>query len=124
MFSGASWTTMHKVYVQFWSESIKTTLNNIFSVQCCLKPLGQHFTRFLPGQCCLKSINETLQGSFPVQCCLESLGQQSTRFLLVQYCLDSIKRTLKKICSCALLSEVSMTTFLMVLTCAILSQEY
>ena len=40
----------------------------------------QHCTRFLPVQCCPKSIKATLNKFFPVQCCLELYGQHGTRF--------------------------------------------
>ena len=33
-------------------------------MQCCLESLGQHCTRFLPVQCCPKSINATLHSIF------------------------------------------------------------
>ena len=33
---------------------------NIFLMQSCLEPLGQHCIRFLPVQCCSKSIKTTL----------------------------------------------------------------
>ena len=38
--------------------------NCLFSVQCCLKPLGQHRTRILPVLCCPKSIRTTLNRTF------------------------------------------------------------
>ena len=42
------------------SISIKKTLNKTFPVPCCLHPLRQHCTRFLPVLCCPKSIKTTL----------------------------------------------------------------
>ena len=33
-------------------------------MQCCLEPLGQHCIRFLPVQCCPKSIKTTLNMIF------------------------------------------------------------
>ena len=46
--------------VQCCSKKIKTTLNRIFLVQCCLEPQGRHFQRYLLVQCCHKSIKTTL----------------------------------------------------------------
>ena len=68
-------------------------------MQCCLEPLRQHCTRFLPVQCCPKSIKTTLNRIFPVQCCLEPLGQHGTRFFqfLCNVVLRKFKTTLKNI---------------------------
>ena len=74
-----------------------------FHVQCCLKPLGQHCTRFLPVQCCPKGIKRTLNKIFPVQYCLEPLGQHGTRFfqlLSAKCCPKKNKTTLKNIFLC------------------------
>ena len=46
--SGSSWTTLHKD----------------LSMQCCLKPLGQHCTWILPVQCSPKSIKTIMNKKF------------------------------------------------------------
>ena len=38
--------------------------SGIFPVQCCLEPIGQHFTKFLHVQYCPKSIKTALNRIF------------------------------------------------------------
>ena len=126
----------------------------LFSVQCYLQLLGQHYTKFSLVQCCLKSIMTTLNRNFSCAMlsgtswatlhtvftcamltqgyldnieqnfCLEALGQHCTRLLPVQYCRKRIKATLNIIFSCVMLSVASRTTLPRGFTCAILSQKY
>ena len=126
--------------------SIKTTLNRIFLIQCCLEPFGQHCIGFSAMQCCPKSIKITLHRTFSytklsvasaetilhtfayntffMQFCLEPLGQYCIGFSPVQCYSKSIKTTLNRIISYAMLSRATQTTLHKILTCAMLSQEY
>ena len=107
-------------------------------MQCCLEPLGQHCTKFLPVQCCPKSIRTTLNRIFflcnVVWSLLDNIAQSlylrnvvprvlrqhwtgffpmqccpKTGFSLVQCCPKSIKTTLNKIFSSAMLCGASWT---------------
>ena len=61
--SAASWATLHKVMLP---QKYYNNIEQDFLAQCCLEFLGQHCTRFLPVQCCPKSIKKTLNKIFPV----------------------------------------------------------
>ena len=64
------WSLMDNIAQGFYLYRViprvlpKITLNKCFSVQCCLEALGQHYTWFLPIQCCPKSIKTTLNMIF------------------------------------------------------------
>ena len=91
------WYDIWYLPVQCCPKGIKTTLNKIFHVHCCLEPLGQHCIWYLPVQCRTRSIKTTLNKIFPVSGCLEPLGQHYTRFLAVFCCPKGIKTTLIRI---------------------------
>ena len=108
----------------FVPRVLRQNWTGFFSVHCCLEPHGQHCTRFLPVQCCPKSIKTTLNRIF--SCALLSLepqGQHCIGYLTVQCCPRSIKTTLNKIfpvqCCLEPLRQ-HCTKF----TCAMLSQKY
>ena len=102
-----------RVFWHYWT--------GFFHVKCFLEALGQHCTRFLPVQCCPKSIKTTLNrifscamlcaGFFPVQCRLQPIGQYCTKLLPVQCCPKSIKATLSRFFSCAMFSGVSWSNY-------------
>ena len=77
MFSGGSWTTLHKVFTcamlsQDYYDNIEQDLflDNVFwrlldnIAQCCLEPTGQNCTKFLPVQCCPNSMKTKLNRIF------------------------------------------------------------
>ena len=67
-FLGQHWTTLHKAFTcAMLSQEYKDNIEcwtGFFPLHYCLEPLGQHCTRFLPVQCCLKSIDTTLCSNF------------------------------------------------------------
>ena len=79
----------------------------VFHLQCCLEPLRQHLTKFLPVQCCPKSIKTILNRIFP--CAMLSGANWIT---------------LHKVFSCAMLSGANWAILDKDFTCAMLSQEY
>ena len=122
MLSATSWAILQKVFTcVVLSQKCYDNIEQDFS-RAMLS--GQHCTRFLPVQCCPKSIKTTTNKTFPVQCFLEALGQHCTRLLSVQYCPKRSKTTLNRIFSCTMMSEAPKTTFSRVFTCAMLSQEH
>ena len=110
--------------MQCCPKSIKTTLNRIFLVQCCLEPFGEYCTRFLPMQYFPKSIKTILSKMFSVQCCQKVLGKHCTSLLPVQCCPKRIKTTMNRIFSCAILSGASRAILSRVFPSAMLFQEY
>ena len=109
------------LHVQCCPKSIKTTLNKIFPVQCCLEALGQHCAMLLPVQCCPRELRQHWTRFFLVQCYLEPQGQHCLGYLHVQCCPKSIKTTLNIIFSCGMLSRTSWATLHKVFTCAMLA---
>ena len=52
LLSGASWTTLHKVFTSaMLSQELIQHCAVILHVQCCLEPLEEHCTGFLPVNC-------------------------------------------------------------------------
>ena len=62
MFPGGSWKTLHKFFYLYnvVPKVLRQHWTGFFFVQCCLEPIGQHCTRFLPVQYCPKGIKGTL----------------------------------------------------------------
>ena len=82
-------------------QSIKTISNRIFS-SAMLSGAREYCTRFLPVQCCPKSIKTTMNlWFFPVHAVMCGA---CTKFLPEQCCPKSIKTTLNRIFSYEMLS--------------------
>ena len=64
-----------------------------FSVQCCLEPLGQHYTRFLSVQCCPKSIMTTLHKDFSMSNVVWSLSSNIAHAI---YLFNVVPRVLRQ----------------------------
>ena len=85
------WSLMDNIAQGFYLYRViprvlpKITLNKCFSVQCCLEALGQHYTWFLPIQCCPKSIRTTLNMIF--SCAVLSEPLEYHILNVVQICL-------------------------------------
>ena len=135
MLSGVSWTIFHRFLTcVMLSQSIKTTLNRIFSCQCCMQPLEQLCIGFWHLQCFPRVLRQHWTEFFPVQCCLEPLEQNYIGFFLckgvpgvlkdnisqplrqhckgfwsVSCCPRSIKTTLHRIFSYAMMSGAHRT---------------
>ena len=62
MLSGASWTTLHKFFTctMLSQECQDNTEQDFFPVWCCLEPLRQDCTRFLPVPCRFKIVKTSL----------------------------------------------------------------
>ena len=102
----------------------RQTSTGLFPVLHCLEPIGHYCTRFLPVECCHKSINTTLDR---ISSCSMLSGVSSTtlhQFLPVQCCSTSTDATMNKIFACAMLFVASWITLDKVCTYAMLSQKY
>ena len=94
--SGATWTTLHKVFFphNVVPKVSRQLWTGFFPVQCCLELLWQQYLGFYLCNVFPRVLKQYWTGIFLVQCCLKSLGQHYKRFFLVQYCPRSIKATL------------------------------
>ena len=66
MLSGVSWAILHRVFAcaMLSQEYYHIIEQDFFYVKCFLEALGKRCTRFLPVQCCPKSIKTTLNRIF------------------------------------------------------------
>ena len=115
------------------SRVLATTLNRIFScamlsgASWCLVPLEQHCTRFLPIQCCPKSMKTTLNKIFPA---MLSRASSTTWHKAFSVTLCNVPKKIKttlsieKDFSYVMLSAASTTTLPRVFTFVMLSQEH
>ena len=105
---GAFLTTIYEVFTCAQKYSLGNIEQDIFLVQCCQQPFGQHYTSFLPAPCYLKSVKTTLnkifflcsvvwslfdniaQGFYLYHVVSKVLRQHWTRFFPVQCCLEPL----------------------------------
>ena len=69
-------------------------VTGFFSLQCCLELPGQHCTRFLPVQCCRKSIKTTLNRAF--SCSMLSGASWTTFHKVFVYLYNVVPRLLRQ----------------------------
>ena len=103
MLLGASGTTLHGTKI---AQDVNTEWN-IFLMQSCLEPLGQH---------CI--------GFWPVQCCPMSIKAKLHRFFFYAMLSGTSQTIFHRICSYTKLPGAFWATLHRVFSCAMLSQEY
>ena len=125
MLSGASQTTLHRVFsCAMLPQDYQDNIKQDFFLCNVVWSHSQYFIGFWPVQYYLKSIKTTLDRFFSSTMSLEPLRQYCIEFSAVKCCCNSIKPTLHRIFSDAILSGAFQATFHRVVTCLMLSQEY